>query len=169
MSITTLWTILKRISELLGQLTIENVLSQQTMPSTSSAHTQSQTSTPIVNPRVRTLRGSTLTTGSQSMSNRHSAIRQSRNSRDFHPENIMTEHLQQQTDNSSLHNKYLQLQIERTQIAIEREKLQKELVEIEVMKARTMMMDEINFKKELMQIELEAKRRALNIREDVQN
>lgn len=83
-------------------------------------------------------------------------VRQSRFSRDTLPEQStqLTDHLRQQGENSLLHKKYLEMQINRTQIAIERVELQKRLVEIEVYKAETLMGDEIQHKKDMMKLEL---------------
>lgn len=55
-----------------------------------------------------------------------------------------------------LHKKYLEMQINRTQIAIERGELQKRLVEIEVYKAETLMEDEIQHKKDMMKLEADS-------------
>lgn len=68
----------------------------------------------------------------------------------------------QTTENASLQQEYLNLQIKRTQIGIEREELQKRLVEIDVQKAEMLMMEEVNHKKMMMKLELEAKQEELD-------
>lgn len=67
-----------------------------------------------------------------------------------------------QHGNYLLQRDYLNLQIRRTKIAIEKEELQKLLVQIEVDKAQLLMMEEIEHKKTMMKLEVEAKQAEIN-------
>lgn len=75
----------------------------------------------------------------------------------------LSEHLTQQQENNLLHNQYLTLQIERSQIAKEREILEKQLVEMEVQKKEQLMNIEIGKQRRLAELEVEAKRREYNL------
>lgn len=59
--------------------------------------------------------------------------------------------------NDRLQGEYIQLQIKRTKISIEKEELQKKLVQIEVDKAELLKMEEVEHRRKMMKLEVEAK------------
>lgn len=102
---------------------------------------------------------STTPTGQQTLQ-----IARKRNMKDIQIENSMqlTEHLNQQKENNLLQKKYIEIQIERSQIAKEREILQKRLLEIEIEKSVALKNIEIEKQKQLADMEIEMKRRKYN-------
>lgn len=73
------------------------------------------------------------------------------------------DNLAQQEENNALHKQYLELQIQRAEVALHGEQLRTQLAEFEIQKATELKNIEMNKQKSLAKMEIEAKRRELNL------
>lgn len=73
------------------------------------------------------------------------------------------ENLNQQRENNEIYNKYLQLQVERSQFSKDREMIRLKMAKIELEKVEALRNIEIDKQKQLAQLEIDAKRRDLNM------
>lgn len=102
-----------------------------------------------------------LQTKAKKTASKTSSAKPSQNVRDMQMSNatMLNEHLLQQNQSGTLYHQFLELQIQRGQLALEREKMQLKQAEIEVKKSEELAKIEVEKQREIAKIAIEAERK----------